>query len=245
MFRARKFVAVLALLALAGLAVTAPSRGPVGAYREENLAMWAGLAPLAVAIVAVLLSRPWGRWLALATAVAVLPWAGALTFGETYGAPTTRPAIARGSAARVLLSLTGRTAYRGFEGSARNIDWSGRRMTLVRWTLILNLASGFGLFLFAVFYQPRVAWHALIPGTLFIGTLAGVLLLARQRTAGLLMVALCCLLLVPAGGYFVAREASYTGEAVLFWTIFAPGVLVGFATLTAFARPMARALRSG
>ena len=244
MFRARKMLAVVALSALGALAMTAPSRDPIGAYRPEVVAMWVGLAPLAAAILAIVLNRPWGRWLALAVAVAVIPWAAALTFGETYGAPRTRPAIALSASAVVFLSLTGRAVYHGFEGAAQGIDWSGPRMGLVRWTLILNLASVLGLFLFAAFYRPRVAWHAAIPGSLLVGLLIGVLLLARQRTAGLLLVALCCLLFVPAGGYFVAREARYAGEAILFGAIFAPGVLAGVATLVAFAAPLVRALRA-
>lgn len=244
MFRARKMLAVLALLALAGLAVTAPYKDPIGGYRREVVAMWVALTPLAAAIVAIILNRPWGRWLALAVAVAVLPWAAALTFGQTYGAPRARPAIALGAASMLLLGLTGRTVYRGFEGAVAGIDWSGRRMTLVRWTIILNLASVLGLFLFAVFYRPRVAWHAAIPGSLLIGLLAGVSLLARQRTAGLLLVALFCVLFVPAGGYFVAHEARYVGEAMLFGALFAPGVLAGVVTLFAFGRPLVRALRS-
>ena len=245
MFRVRKMLAVLALLALAGLALTAPSQNPIGGLRREVLGMWVGLVPLAAAIVAIILNRPWGRWLALAVAVAVLPWAAALTFGETYGAPRIRPAIALGSASALLLGLTGRTVFRGFEGAVEGIDWSGPRMTLVRWTIILNLASVLGLFLFAVFYRPRVAWHAAIPGSLLIGLLVGVLLLARQRTAGLLLVALCCLLFVPAGGYFVAHEARYAGEALLFGALFAPGVLAGVTTLIAFGRPLIRAIRTG
>jgi len=236
-------LAVLALLALAGLAVTAPYRNPIGGYRREVVAMWVALAPLAAAIVAIILNRPWGRWLALAVAVAVFPWAAALTFGETYGASRTRPAIALGAASALLLGLTGRTVYRGFEGAVEGNDWSGRRMTLVRWTIILNLASVLGLFLFAAFYQTRVAWHAAIPGSLLIGLLVGVLLLARQRTAGLLLVAACCLLFVPAGGYFVAHEARYAGEAMLFGALFAPGVLAGLVTLLAFGKPLARAIR--
>lgn len=242
MFRVRKILAVLALLALAGLAVTAPSRGPAGGYRQEVVAMWVGLVPLAATIVAIILNRPWGRWLALALAVAVLPWAAALTFGQTYGAPRVRPAIALGSAAILLIGLTGRTAFRGFEGSLEGLDWSGPRMGLVRWTIILNLASVLGLFLFAVFYRPRMAWHAAIPASLLVGLLVGVLLLARQRTAGLLLVALCCVLFVPAGGYFVAQEARYAGEALLFAGLFAPGVLAGMATLLAFGKPLVRAL---
>lgn len=244
MFRVRKMLAVLSLLALAGLAVTAPSGAPAGGYRPEVLGMWAGLAPLAATIVAIILNRPWGRWLALALAVAVLPWAAALTFGETYGASRVRPAIALGSTAVLLIGLTGRTAFGGFEGAAEGLDWSGPRMGLVRWTIILNLASGLGLFLFAVFYQPRIAWHAAIPASLLAGLLAGVLLLARQRTAGLLLVALCCLLFVPAGAYFVAQEARYAGEALLFGGLFAPGVVTGVATLLAFGKPLLRALRT-
>jgi hypothetical protein len=44
---------------------------------------------------------------------------------------------------------------------------------------------------------------------------------------------------VPAGWYFVWREAGSLGEAVLFGVVFLPGVLTAWASLIAFGRPIA------
>ena len=71
-----------------------------------------------------------------------------------------------------------------------------------------------------------------------LAVLLGVLLLARRKTIGLLLVAGCCLAFVPAGGYFVWREAQYVGEAMLFAVAFAPGILTGWACLLVFGRPL-------
>jgi hypothetical protein len=120
----------------------------------------------------------------------------------------------------------------------RAADWTAPRMGLVRWTIILNLASTLHLFLFLVAYRYTTEWHAVIPAGLLIGLLAGVLLLARQKTVGLLLVALSCVLFVPAGTYFVWREARHAGEIYLFTTIFLPGVLAGWACLCAFGRDL-------
>ena len=49
---------------------------------------------------------------------------------------------------------------------------------------------------------------------------------------------------VPAGGYFVWKEATYVAEAVLFGAVFLPGVLMGWVCLVAFGRPMLAMLRS-
>ena len=78
-----------------------------------------------------------------------------------------------------------------------------------------------------------------------VGLVVGVLLLGFQKTIGLLLVAVSCVLFVPAGTYFVWKEASYTGEVYLFAATFLPGVIAGWACLFAFGKPIWNALRAG
>jgi len=118
-------------------------------------------------------------------------------------------------------------------------------MALVRWTIILNIASAIGLLLFVAVYRYAIEWHVAIPGVLLVGLVAGVSLLARQMTFGLLLVALSCVLFVPSGTFFVMKEASHTGEMYLFAAAFLPGVIAGWACLFAFGRPIWKALRTG
>jgi len=113
----------------------------------------------------------------------------------------------------------------------------------VRWTIILNIASVLGLALFVSLYRYAIEWHVAIPAVLLLGLLLGVLLLATQKTIGLLLVAVSCVLFVPAGTYFVWREASHTGEMYLFAAAFLPGVIAGWACLVMFGRPIWRVLR--
>jgi hypothetical protein len=240
----RKVIAILALLGLGGLAVTQQlgisplDPGLVLATR------WL-LVPLGLTILGLALDKIWGRWLALAGAAAVIPWAAFLTFGMPPGALLTRQAaLALAASLAVLLSLSGRAMVERFEGRGA-ADWTGPRMGLVRWTIILNLASALQLFLFLVAYRYTIGWHAVIPAGLLAALLAGVLLLARQKTVGLLLVALGCVLFVPAGTFFVWREARHTGEIYLFAALFLPGVLAGWACLSAFGRDLWWALTRG
>lgn len=153
--------------------------------------------------------------------------------------------MAVGASLVLLLSLSGRGMYERYEGGSKSVDWSGPRMTLVRWTIICNLASVLAFYLFVVAYDYRIEWHILIPASLLLGLILGVLLLARQKTLGVLLIAICCGCFVPAGGYFVWKEASYAGEAILFGAVFLPSVFTGWASLFAFGKPMWRYLRAG
>jgi hypothetical protein len=202
------------------------------------------LVPLAATMVGLTLERVWSRWLALAAALAVLPWAAVLTFGLPRGAPLLQQSLALAASLLLLLSLSGRAVFDRYEGQAR-MNWRGPRLGLVRWTVILNLASVLSLFLFVGLYRYAVQWHLAIPLGLFLALLAGVLLLAFQKTAGMLLVALACILFVPAGAYFVWREARYTGEMYLFAVCFLPGIVAGWACLFAFGGPIWRTLRAG
>ena len=143
----------------------------------------------------------------------------------------------------LLLSLPGRAMFERYEGASK-MDWTGRHMALVRWTIILNLASVLGLILFVGLYRYTIEWHVAIPGVLLIGLLVGVSLLGFQKTIGLLFVAISCVLFVPGGAYFVWKEASHTGEIYLFAASFLPGVIAGWLCLFAFGKPVWNALRS-
>jgi hypothetical protein len=241
----RKTLAVAALFVLGGLIVTADPRTPQGGYERLAVAMWVLLVPLIITIGGIIREVYWSRWLALAAGVAVLPWATAVLIGPRYGMPALPATLAAGASLLLLSSLTGRSMFERYEARARAADWSARRMTLVRWTIVFNIASVLSLYVFVAAYDYRIDWHLAIPASLLIGLLIGVALLIHQRTVGLLLVALCCVCFVPAGAYFVWQEASYAGEAVLFVVVFLPGVLSAWATLLAFSRPIWRYLRFG
>lgn len=239
----RKTVAILALAALGGLIVTL-ERGSYGVNPRLVVFTRVLLVPLACTMIGLALDKVWSRWLALAAAVAVLPWAIVLTFGLPGGVPLMQQTIALVASLLLLASLPGRAMFQRYEGKAK-MDWSGPRMGLVRWTIILNLASVLGLFMFVTLYRTSIEWHVAIPAVLLFGLVIGVLLLGLQRTVGLLLVAISCVLFVPAGTYFVWKEATYTGEVYLFAASFLPGIMAGWACLFAFGKPVWHALRTG
>lgn len=59
----------------------------------------------------------------------------------------------------------------------------------------------------------------------------------------LILVALSCILFVPAGTFFVWTEASHTGEMYLFSAAFLAGMVAGWACVLVFGRPIRAALR--
>ncbi len=244
MITIRKTLALAALLTLAGLIVLSDARSPGGSEDRWVVSFWGFLPLLLVSMVGLVRGRAWARWLGLAGGIAVLPWAMALLL-KPYGLSAVRPATALAAALVLIASLIGRSMFDEFEGRATRVDWRGRGMSLIRWTIVLNLASVLALYLFVVAVQYRHAWHLAIPAATLVGLVAGVLLLAYQKTGGLLLVALCCVAFVPAGAYFVSREASSQEEAVLFAIVFLPGVLMGWASLLRFGRPILRYLREG
>jgi len=237
------------LLTLGELIITQASFTASGSNRFAAT-LWLLLIPLATTIAGVLLERRWGRWLALAGAVAVLPWALVLTVAP-LGLPILPQSVALAAAIVVLASLTGKTVAGRYETPSRAGSTSSRagstskRMTLVTWTIVCNVASILMLYLFVGAYDYGVQWHLEMTATLLAGLLLGVLLLARDKTIGIVLVGLCCILLLPAGAYFVSREARYAGETVLLALAFLPGIVTGWACLLAFGRPMWRFLRGG
>jgi len=70
----RKIVAVLSLAALGALIVTL-ERGYYGVNPRFVTVANLLLIPLGLTMIGLVIDKVWARWLALAGAVAVLPWA--------------------------------------------------------------------------------------------------------------------------------------------------------------------------
>jgi hypothetical protein len=242
----RRALAVLALTALVALALMLAPRDGTGPPGSERLgiAIILLLLPLAWAAIGLLLRRPSGRWLGLAVAIAVLPWAIAFVLGPSYGAPTWPQWVALAASLTLLLTLTGRRMFEAHEGRV-DLDWSGSRMGLLRWTIIFNAASAFALYLFVMAYDADTGGFMVVGAWLLLGLVLGVWLLAHQKTVGLLVLTLACVAFIPLGALFLDREAHSPEEAWLLVALFLPGVLMGWASLIAFGRPVLRFLRSG
>jgi hypothetical protein len=234
----RKAVAVICLATFSLLIVTSSGTGPLGSAAHFSIPILLLLLPLAVAAVGIVMGVHWCRWFGLAAALAVLPWACAFVFTTGYAIPVIRPRLALAASVLLFLSLTGPGMFQHFEGRSVAVDWSGPRMILVRWTAICNMASVLVLYFFVVAYNYRVEWHHLVMLLLLLALLLGVLLVCFQKTAGLLIVALSCLLFVPAGTYFVLHEAAFLGEALLFALVFLPGVGTAVASMIVFGKPV-------
>ena len=169
----RKTAAIAALLVFGVLIVTTVPLRSIDGPRGFAGALWLLLGPLAFSILEVWRGRPWGRWLALGAAVAMLPWAIVLT--ATPFVPSAPPIAALAASLTLLGALTGRTVAGRFEGPARN--------PLISWTIICNIASILVLYLFIGAYDYTVDWHVGITGGLMVGLLWGVTRLARGKTA--------------------------------------------------------------
>lgn len=246
MTRLRTVMAVAALVALGALALRFAPRagsGPPGSERV-GMAILLLLLPLAWAAVGLVLRRAAGRWIGLSVGVAVLPWATAFAIGPSYGAPTWPAWVALAASLTLLLTLTGRRMFDAHEGRL-DVDWSSPRMGILRWTIIFNAASALALYLFVMAYDADLGGFVTVGIWLLLGLLLGVWLLAHQKTFGLLILAACCVAFLPLGTLFLQREAHSPEEAWLLVAVFLPGVLMGWASLIAFGRPMLRFLRSG
>ncbi len=246
MTRLRSALAVFALATLGMLVLLLAPRagdGPPGSERL-GIAMFLMLLPLGWALVGLIMRRPAGRWLGLAVGIAVLPWAAAFTFGPSYGTATWPGQVALAASLTLLLVLTGRAMFEAHEGRL-DVDWSGVRMGVLRWTIIFNAASAFALYLFVMAYDANLGGFVAVGAWLLLGLVLGVWLLAHQKTIGLLILATCCIAFLPLGIMFMEREAHSPEEAWLLVAVFLPGVVMGWASLVAFGRPMLRFLRSG
>ena len=244
MIKVRQWIAVAALTMLAVLIVTASRSGIFGNTDRLVLTLRLLLIPLVITGGGVLASTAWSRWAALAAGLAVLPWSTAFVLSADPLIPLTRPVLALTTSLVLLASLSGRAMVDHFEGDTHHMALPSPLGRVVRWTVIGNMAAAIVLYFFVAAYDYRVDWRILIPGLLMVGLVVGVLLLARGRTLGLVLVGGSCVLFVPAGGYFVWTEAASVGEAVLFIVAVLPGVVMGWVSAVAFGKPLWRFARA-
>lgn len=233
-------VALLALGAFAALILTA-DRSPADPNARLVRSLWILLIPLAATATGLLRGAPWSRWLGISMGLAVLPWAMAIAL-EPLIPGRWRAVLSLAASAALLASLTGGAMFERFEGRSNRVDWAAPGMRLIRWTIICNGAAALALYLFVTAYDYRVDAYLAVAAALLIALLVGLALLARGRTVGLLLVGLFCLLFVPAGVFFLASEASSSGEAVLFGVAFLPGIAMAWASLVTFGPRLLRML---
>ncbi|MDH3732814.1 MAG: hypothetical protein OEU54_04735 [Gemmatimonadota bacterium] len=240
MIHIRKVAAVLALLSLGGLIVTTVETGLSGPDRFAS-AMRLLLVPIVLTAIGLIREVAWARWVALGAAVAVLPWSGVLV--ATPQIAVGAPEVALTASITLLVALSGRSMAERFEGATARSDLSPRRVALLGWTVACNVASILVLYLFVSAYDYRVGWHVAVTGGLMLGLIVSVVALTRGKTAGILGVAVSCLLLVPVGAAFIAEEAAHTGEAMLLVGAFLPGIITAAACVSVFGGPMWKILR--
>lgn len=238
----RKVAAIAMLAVLAGTLYLITLRFPMPVRTTREFVPL--VLPIFVAAASLLWNRYWGRWLALAVAWAAAPWAAIVTFDRSLSA-TAAGAAGLAAIGLLLLSLSGRGMRERFEGRAKTVDWAGPRMRLLRWTIVANLVTALQLLIFAVLYDFALNRQAAGFVAFLAGGLFGVVLLARQKTAGLLLVWLCSILMVPAGILFIAGFARSPADALLFGFLLSPGVILGWTTMFVFGRPVWRFLRAG
>jgi hypothetical protein len=250
MNQARRWIAAVLVAGLAVVVVNAAGGLFIRVSVAHALLVVAGA--LAVTAIGLAARRSWGRSLGLAAGVACSLYAGlVITFAimDRRLAGLTDAAVL--FVGPVLLAcLSGSRMYQFFGATpAQAVDRDAR---LARWTVIANLAGLASLVLGSgVLYRrdgaaSQPALHLFVSAVAVL--LPGVLLLARQKTAGLLLVTVACLIqLASLVSLFVADGyGSLGGLAMTLVTgvFLLPGMLTSLALTLRYARPICRLLRS-
>jgi hypothetical protein len=234
----RTAVAIAILCGGAGVAVTAAVRG-AGSF--------ATLLPVAAVLGAAALGlaarRWWGRWLGLAAGVSGVLYGGAVLLTMLRGGSVPDPeAWALAAGPLLLACLTGRTMFDRFDRPAGRPDHG--RARLVRWAVITNVASLSTLLLVSYALYDIRSEHdvrdlpSIWAGLLAVGfVLAGVLLLARGKTAGLF----ASVVGIAAQALMLFRLLRLNGYVVT--ALLLPGLLLATASVIAYAAPMWRFVR--
>lgn len=92
-------------------------------------------------------------------------------WGPNYGAaaPTVRALLAVVASLLLIVSVSGSTMVKHYEGRAKEVDWLDCRMALVSWAIACNLAAILALYVFVFAYRASTVGVAIIPALLLIG----------------------------------------------------------------------------
>jgi hypothetical protein len=247
LYRVRKAVALLLMAASAvGVLVLFLWLGPALA----SSGLLAVVATLVLGTVGFARGAWWGRLVPVAwsTTVAVLSVVVLTRNVSGFDGVLAGAILLR-------VCVAGNAMFAGYEGQAPPpLDWTRPGMRLVRAAVTANLGAFLGgvTYLLGMFDEPTVTccgglpcpYRHHFPTVPFCVCLAmtalmlvGVVLLARQRTAGLLPAAVSAVV-VPA--VLIANHNVLGREGVL---IFGPGIVCGWLALGRFLPAMARFLR--
>jgi hypothetical protein len=208
------------------------------------VALLGGMVFISVTVLGLVTGRWWGRWLGLAMGVFCCLFVSIEIVSE-FGEGFVRPkqilaAIGMGSIGPLLLAcLSGRTMFERYDQPAGHAR--GARPALARWAAITNVSSLVTLGLVSSVmldpHGPEVTyWKPALACLLLI--LAGVVLLARGKTVGLLLAFVGALAEV---GVLASVERS--SDRPIIATLLAPGFVFSVAAAVAYAAPMWRFLR--
>jgi len=246
---ARKVVAVALMAGSAGRLVALISGSRFG---TDEAGLVAVAVVLVVGTVALAIGAWWARLLALAWGGSAAIMAGVALASDV---PSMLPYLV---GALVLLGcLAGKAMFDRYEGTAPPpIDWTQPGMGVVRAAVVTNLCGFLGGVAFApalfAFQSGRGYLHQpthspdptallAIGLTLAATMLVGVVLLAKQRTAGLLVVVLAAVGLPLA---LISNPGALDGGAApVFAGLFGPGILCGWIALGRYLPRMIRFLR--
>jgi hypothetical protein len=241
----RMLVALGTLGTFAGMAIDNLVGGHLP-FARDAIAQWsvAAIAAVVAALVGLVNGRCWGRWLGLAIGVFASTLAPFVVLHQIQ-----RPGINPGTWLFLLgpllwIALSGRRMYERYDAPAGQGDDLHARV--VRWAVIANVA-GLGALLFEniVFVRElgRYTGSVVLSLAALIGVLAGSILLAARKTAGLLVVAAAAVLLALSVGDVLLGRPSYPAFALA--GAVAPGAVLALAAAALYARPMLAFLRAG
>jgi hypothetical protein len=242
LFRVRK---VLAGLLMAGSVVFLVAGLMRAGVNGENAGVLVVVAALLLGTLGLAQGAWWGRIVPLAWSVGV---AAVSTLALVLGAP--RVWLVLAGALVLIPCLSGKEMFARYEGKAPPpLDWTRPGMRLVRTAMIANVYA----FLVAVALIPALTtvhscvlngfhWQqaaaCLAMAAILLG---GLVLLARQRTVGLFLVAVSVVGLPLT--LMARRGALEDGSVLLFAVAFGPGILCGWLALGRFVPGMVRLLR--
>jgi len=189
--------------------------------------------------------RPWGRWAGLGIGLFTTWYTGTMLVKEWSS--HTGWAVLTGVGALLLLSLLGRTMYQHYDGQTmpQPKTWTDRiRLALIRWACIVGISflpfgvsSAFASH--AQGWSVLSVWHTPVMIALIALFLAGVVLIVRMRTAGVILMALSG----TAIAWLFGPVSGYGGIAWFEVACRTGHTLVYFIPLVALSAPIFRILR--
>jgi hypothetical protein len=244
--KARLVLAIAVLGVLAGLLI----ENVLGMRFARNpISQWS--LPIALVLVGTILGlvarSGWARWVGLAAGVTTTIIAGFLLLFTNVPSLNQPRMLAFFLGPVLLLSLSGRRMFAAFEGKDGSADDARRKV--VRWAVVTNIASLAALLFENILFvrelaKPAFTGSVVLSVSAMAALLLGVVLLARGKTAGLLVLAGGCVALVTSLFQVPAMGPDTNPALIMLVASVAPGLIFGLLAAAIYARPIWRFLRA-